>query len=184
MAKTKSKSDQKVDLKKLALVVNGISLTPGLDLHSSQWAGLRKTLKAKRLGLMEKRQVGALWRETMYLVENPALTALDGDLEFAPRIHQFDPPPADHLSESLWRTGVHICFFGGRLFRWIVQVAGDSKAAELFQRRVEDKAGALFGEPKRSREGLLWSVGPAELRFTRGPAEAVLLLTYRPDSLT
>ncbi len=184
MTKTNGKTGGKTDPDKLILAVNGIALSPGIDLHSSHWAGLRKSLEAKRLGMMEKRQMGALWRETMYYIENPSLAALGGGLEFAPRIHQFDPPPADHLSESLWRTSAHVCFWGGRLFRWIAQVAGDSKAAELFHQRAEAKAEALFGTPERSGKGLVWKTGQAEIRLNMGPAEAVLLLTCRPDSLT
>ena len=141
MFKPKVPQMAKVDKARYSLELNGNSVYPGVDLHSSHWAGLRKALKAKRLNVMEKRNLGAMWRETVYAVENPVFKAFEGKLEFGPRIHQFEKPPAAHLSENLWRTGAVICFYGGLLFRWIAQVAGDSEAAELFFNRAEIKVG-------------------------------------------
>jgi hypothetical protein len=183
MSKSNRKPTQKLDDPNLALELNGISLSPGIDLHSSQWAGLRESLKAKRLGMMEKRNLGALWRETMYRVDNPTLSAFEGEFSFAPRSHQFEEPPAAHLADSLWRTSGLICFWGGHLFRWIAQVSGDSQAAELFFSRAEAKAGSLFGPSKKTDRGLIWKLGDGELMLNMGPAEAVLLLTFRPDRL-
>ncbi len=174
---------KKIDSAKLALKINGVAVTPGVNLHSSQWAGLRKSLSPKRIGMLEKRNLGALWRETMYRIENPTLAAFDEKVEFAPRIHQFEPPPAAHLEESLWRTSAIICFWEARLFRWIAQVAGDSQAAELFYQRAETKIEAEFGSPESTPKGLVWTPGPTEIMLNIGSAEAVLLLTHRPDRL-
>lgn len=183
MPKSNGQHRKKIDSAKLSLKINGITITPGMDLHSSQWAGLRESLAAKRLGMLEKRKMGALWRETMYRIDNPTLAAFDGKLEFSPRIHQFEPPPATHLSESLWRTSALVCFWEGRLFRWISQVSGDSQAAELFYQRAEAKVEAEFGPPKTSWKGLVWTPDDTEIMLNIGSVEAVLLLTHRPDKL-
>jgi hypothetical protein len=183
MFKPKIPQKVKVDKARFSLEINGKAVYPGIDLHSSEWAKLRKALKADRLNMMEKRNLGAMWRETVYSIENPTLKAFEGKLEFAPRIHQFEDPPAAHLSENLWRTSAIICFYGGLLFRWIAQVAGDSEAAELFFKRAEAKVGEEFGPPSRTDNGLTWKTPQGDMMVNKGGAEAVLLLTYRPDRL-
>ena len=183
MFKSKRPQAVKIDKTRLSLEINGTAVYPGIDLHSSHWAGLRKSLKAKRLGIMEKKNLGVMWRETVYLIDNPVLSVFDKKLEFAPRIHQFEQPPAAHLADNLWRTGAFICFYGGVLFRWIAQVAGDSEAAELFYKRAENKAEAEFGPARKTENGLLWKTNHAEIMLNIGGSEAVLLLTHRPDRL-
>ena len=133
--------------------------------------------------MIEKRNLGALWRETMYLIENPKMSAFNKGFWFGPRIHQFEEPPAVHLAESLWRTSALVCFYNGRLFRWIAQVTGDSEAAELFYKRAETKVEAEFGPSKKNDRGLVWNTAEAEIMLNIGPVEAVLLLTHRPDKL-
>ncbi len=165
----------------LFLVVNGQLIRPGQDANAPGWGRLRKEIGAKRQGLAAKRRLGARWRESLYVVFNPELELLDGHLVLKPRAEALQEPPAAHLAESQWRTTAYLSFWGGKLFRWIAEVAGDSEAAELFYNRARRAIEESFGLGQASPHGLVWKSETAELRLGCGSDNMIVMFTIRPD---